>query len=51
VSIDTSVRGQNVYVIHTSTQNVNDDYMKLFLTVDAMKRASARSICVIIPHY
>jgi ribose-phosphate pyrophosphokinase len=25
--------------------------MKLFLTVDAMKRASARSICVIIPHY
>jgi ribose-phosphate pyrophosphokinase len=25
--------------------------MKLFLTVDAMKRASAKSICVIIPYY
>ncbi len=49
--IEESIRGQEVYVIQTIGHTPNDDYMELFLIMDALKRASASAIHVIIPHF
>lgn len=46
-----NIRGQHCVIFQTCTQNVNDDLMELFLIVDAMKRASAKSITVVLPHF
>lgn len=46
-----NVRGASAYVIQTCTRNVNEDLMELFIVVDAMKRASAKSITAVIPHF
>jgi ribose-phosphate pyrophosphokinase len=46
-----NVRGASAYVIQTCTQNVNEDLMELFVVTDALKRASARSITAVIPHF
>ncbi|OGJ52117.1 ribose-phosphate pyrophosphokinase [Candidatus Peregrinibacteria bacterium RIFOXYB2_FULL_32_7] len=46
-----SVRGADVYIIQTATQNVNEDYMELFIMIDALKRSFAKSIHVVIPHF
>ncbi|MBT5954666.1 ribose-phosphate pyrophosphokinase [bacterium] len=49
--IEESIRGYEVYLLQSSGLQVNDDYMELFLMMDAMKRASAKAIHVIIPHF
>ncbi len=46
-----NVRGMSAYVIQTSTQNVNEDLMELFIIIDALKRASADSITAVMPHF
>ncbi len=46
-----NVRGRQTVVVQTGTSNVNDDLMELFIMVDALKRASAESITVVIPHF
>ena len=46
-----NIRGSDVYVLQTTTARVNDDVMELLIAVDSCKRASARSINVVIPHY
>lgn len=46
-----SVRGMDVFLLQTGGPNVNEDIMELFIIVDSLKRASAKSINVIIPHY
>ena len=46
-----NVRGQSAVVVQTCTANVNDELMELFIIVDALKRASARSITAVIPHF
>jgi len=51
VKISESVRQCHVFVVQTSTPPVNDGLMELLLMVDALKRASARSITVIMPYY
>ncbi len=51
VKAEESVRGENVFIIQTSTHNVNEDYMELFLLCDAMKRSFAKTVHVIIPHF
>lgn len=48
--IKDNVRGKSVFIIQTGTQRVNEDLMELFIIIDAMKRASAKSITVVIPH-
>lgn len=48
---DQSVRGCDVFVIQTCTSRVNEDYMELFVMLDALKRSFAQHIHVIIPHY
>lgn len=46
-----SVRGADVFLVQTSTDHVNEDYMELFIMIDALKRSFAKTIHVIIPHY
>jgi ribose-phosphate pyrophosphokinase len=50
--IDESIRGYNVFVIQTcGTYAINEDLMELFIILDAIKRASAATINVIMPYY
>lgn len=46
-----TVRGSDVFLIQTATDQVNEDYMELFIMIDALKRSFARKVHVIIPHY
>src|ERR1051325_10956030 len=51
VQIKESVRQTDVYVIQPSCAPVNDGLVELLLMMDALIRASARSITVIAPYY
>jgi len=46
-----SVRGADVFLVQSMTQPVNASIMELLIMIDAAKRASARSITAVIPHY
>lgn len=46
-----TVRGQDVFVIQTCTENVNEDLMELFIILDSLKRSFAGRIHVVMPHY
>lgn len=46
-----TVREKDVLIIQSTSDPVNDNLMELFIAVDAVKRASAKSITVIIPYY
>ncbi len=46
-----TVRGADVFVIQTASENVNEDLMELFILLDALKRSFAGRIHVIMPHY
>ncbi len=48
---DETVRGMDVYLVQTCTGNVNEDYMELFIMIDALKRSFAREVHVVIPHF
>jgi ribose-phosphate pyrophosphokinase len=50
VKLDESVRGSDVYVIQSTCHPVNQHLMELLVMVDALKRASARTINVVIPY-
>ncbi|MFY9415801.1 MAG: ribose-phosphate pyrophosphokinase [bacterium] len=52
VVIDESVRGVDVFLVQpTGATNVNEDLMELLVMIDAFRRASARRITAVIPHY
>lgn len=51
VEILDNVRGRDVFVLQTIARRPNHYLMELLILVDALKRASARSICAIIPYY
>jgi ribose-phosphate pyrophosphokinase len=51
VMINESVRGKDCFIIQPTGAPVNDNLMELLIMVDAMKRASARHITVIVPYY
>jgi ribose-phosphate pyrophosphokinase len=51
VRLNESVRGSDVYVIQSTCHPVNQHLMELLVMVDALKRASARTINVVIPYY
>ena len=51
VKIDETVRGRDVFVVQSTSEPVNENLMELLIFVDALKRASAKSINVIIPYY
>ncbi|UOQ44252.1 ribose-phosphate diphosphokinase [Halobacillus salinarum] len=51
INIEESVRGADIYLIQSTSQPVNEHLMELLIMIDAMKRASARTINVVIPYY
>lgn len=51
VKYEESVRGQDVFILQTSTQNVNEDLIELFLMCQAAKLSFAKSIHVITPFF
>lgn len=51
VKIGESVREQDIYIIQTVTPPVNERLMELFIIIDAMKRASAKRINVVLPYF
>ena len=51
INIDESVRDNDVYIIQSTNGKVNDYYMELIIMIDAMKRASAKTINVVLPYY
>ncbi|GEP20098.1 ribose-phosphate pyrophosphokinase [Pediococcus argentinicus] len=51
VNIDESIRGSEVYVIQSISDPINDSLMELLIMVDALRRASASQINVVIPYY
>lgn len=51
VEIHESVRGCNVFVIQSTNPPVNENYMEAFLILDALKRASAAEITLVMPYY
>lgn len=46
-----SLRGCNAFIVQTCTANVNEDYMELFIIIDALKRSFAGKIHVVMPHF
>jgi len=51
IRIENSVRGAEVFVIQSTSPPVNENLMELLIIIDALKRASAAEISVVIPYY
>ena len=51
VNIEESNRGCHVYVVQSTSSPVNDNLMELLIMIDALKRASAKTINVVMPYY
>lgn len=51
IRIDESVRGSEVYIVQSTSYPVNDNILELLIMIDALKRASASVINVVIPYY
>ncbi|WP_429971237.1 ribose-phosphate diphosphokinase [Fructilactobacillus sp. Tb1] len=51
ISIDESIRGDDVYIIQSIANPANDNLMELLIMIDAVRRTSAHSINVVIPYY
>ncbi|MGE6697738.1 ribose-phosphate pyrophosphokinase [Hyphomonas sp. NPDC076900] len=51
VRIDENVRGEDVFVIQSTSYPANDNLMQLLITMDALRRASARRITAVIPYF
>ena len=50
VSYEESIRGRDLFLVHSTLPN-SDNLMELLLMIDAAKRASARSICAVVPSF
>ena len=51
IDIGETVRGHHVFVIQPTSTPVNENLMELLVMVDALKRASAKTINLIVPYY
>ena len=51
VNINETVRGHHVFVVQPTHNPVNENLMELLVMIDALKRASAKTINVIMPYY
>jgi ribose-phosphate pyrophosphokinase len=49
--IEETVRGHDVFLLQSTSPPVNDNLMELLIIIDALKRASANTIAVVIPYY
>ncbi len=51
VEIHENVRGEDVFVIQSTSYPANDNLMELLICIDALRRASARRITAVIPYF
>src|SRR6202789_3078305 len=51
VVIEENVRGEDVFVIQSTSYPANDNLMELLICIDALKRASARRITAVMPYF
>ena len=51
VRIDENVRGEDVFLIQSTSRPANDHLMELLICIDALARASARRITAVIPYF
>lgn len=51
INIEESIRGCDVFIIQSTSSPVNENLMELLIMVDAVKRASARTVNVVLPYY
>jgi ribose-phosphate pyrophosphokinase len=51
VEIHENVRGEDVFVIQSTSYPANDNLMELLVTLDALRRASARRVTAVLPYY
>ena len=51
VEINENVRGEDVFVIQSTCYPTNDHLMELLVTLDALRRGSARRITAVIPYF
>ncbi|MCM3588804.1 ribose-phosphate pyrophosphokinase [Mesobacillus maritimus] len=51
IHIEESVRGSEVYVVQSTSNPVNETILELLIMIDALKRASASRINVVIPYF
>jgi ribose-phosphate pyrophosphokinase len=51
VEIQDNVRGEDIFVIQSTSYPANDNLMELLIITDALRRASARRITAVIPYF
>lgn len=51
VEIQENMRGEDVFILQSTSYPANDHLMELLLTIDALRRSSARRITAVIPYY
>lgn len=51
VEVHENVRGEDVFVVQSTCYPTNDNLMELLITLDALKRGSARRITAVIPYF
>jgi ribose-phosphate pyrophosphokinase len=51
VEINENVRGEDVFVVQSTSYPVNDNLMELLICIDALRRASAKRITAVIPYF
>ena len=51
VEILENVRGEDIFIIQSTSYPANDNLMELLVTCDALRRSSARRISAVIPYY
>ena len=51
VEVQENVRGEDIFVIQSTSYPANDNLMELLILIDALKRASARRITAVIPYF
>ena len=51
VEIEENVRGEDVFVVQSTSFPANDNLMELLVTIDALRRSSARRITAVIPYF
>ncbi len=51
IQIQENVRGKDVFIVQSLARNPNRNLMELLIMVDALKRASARSVIAVLPYF
>ncbi len=51
VEVEENIRGEDVFVVQSTSFPANDNLMELLVILDALRRASARRVTAVVPYY